>query len=530
MTAFQRHFLLDAVKSNMGAFRAPTMYKSLFGLYSDVGPTAMDFQNWMRDIKLYIGKHDADMLLQKFKNKHETSDGGFFYEFQTDSNGHLTRLFWADLRGRKNYEVFGDVVSFDATYRTKYGMVFVPFIGIDNHWKSCTFSSTLLYSENESNFTWSCEMLLKVFPLPPKCIITDQCPAMKVAISKIFSSSVHRFCMWHIMQKFPAKVYSASIKSCRWNSVLNESWIPAFFRDKPMGALLRTTSRSESTNFHFNHFIQKGDTLSEFYMCYESAIDKQIHEIKKLNDEDTCVPQCVTEKQIEKHAAHQYTRTIFYKNEVNCSCKLFTRVGYLCRHYFYMLGLWGVERIPHQYLSTRWMRNAEKRFSKLKFENEIENINGAIIRDTSKKIWTDFQGCFGSVSNDIGGLNFMLEGMRSLKISIDDKFQSRDVPKDDILQECFGVRPSGSSTVLPLIQTNNKGSRKRIASAAELSRDGKKRKLRICKTCNTKEYHDSRKCPTKSIHHQKNSSLQNAQIVLNQGNVIVTAGPRFGMD
>ncbi|KAL8094765.1 hypothetical protein AgCh_036325 [Apium graveolens] len=63
MTTFQRHFLLDAVKSNMGAFRAHTMHKSLFGLYSKVFPTAMDFQNWMRDIKLYIGKHDADMLL-----------------------------------------------------------------------------------------------------------------------------------------------------------------------------------------------------------------------------------------------------------------------------------------------------------------------------------------------------------------------------------------------------------------------------------------------------------------------------------
>ncbi|KAL8123920.1 hypothetical protein AgCh_011795 [Apium graveolens] len=51
-----------------------------------------------------------------------------------DSDGHLTRLFWADVRGRRNYEVFEDVISFDATYRTnKYGMVFVPFIGVDNH-------------------------------------------------------------------------------------------------------------------------------------------------------------------------------------------------------------------------------------------------------------------------------------------------------------------------------------------------------------------------------------------------------------
>ncbi|KAK1367360.1 hypothetical protein POM88_042921 [Heracleum sosnowskyi] len=118
MTALQRHFLLDASKSNLGAYRAHGIYKSCFGLYSDVGPTAVDFQNWMRDIKLYIGKHDADMVLQKFRDKNETSDGGFCYEYQTDSDGHLTRLFWADVRGRKNYDVFGDVVSFDATYRT----------------------------------------------------------------------------------------------------------------------------------------------------------------------------------------------------------------------------------------------------------------------------------------------------------------------------------------------------------------------------------------------------------------------------
>ena len=35
----------------------------------------------------------------------------------------------------------------------------------------------------------------------PTLIITDQDPAMKVAIVKIFNSSTHRFCMWHIMKK-----------------------------------------------------------------------------------------------------------------------------------------------------------------------------------------------------------------------------------------------------------------------------------------------------------------------------------------
>ncbi|KAK1357157.1 hypothetical protein POM88_050413 [Heracleum sosnowskyi] len=137
-----------------------------------------------------------------------TSDGVFFYEYETDSNGHLTRIFWADVQGRQSYDVSGDVISFDATYRTnKYGMVFVPFIGVDNHWKSITFAVCLLNREDITNFTWACEMFLKVFQRPPRCLITDQCPAMKVVIAETFPDSVvHRYCMWHIMQKFPAKV------------------------------------------------------------------------------------------------------------------------------------------------------------------------------------------------------------------------------------------------------------------------------------------------------------------------------------
>ncbi|XP_063941429.1 protein FAR1-RELATED SEQUENCE 5-like [Daucus carota subsp. sativus] len=518
ISSLQRRFILDAAKSNIGAHRAHSLYKSIAGSYIDVGATATDFQNWVRDIKLYIGKHDADMLLQKFQNKRETSDAGFAYEYETDSNGHLTRLFQADIPGCQSYEVFGDVVSFDATYRTnKYGMVFVPFIGVDNHWKSVTFASALLNHEDSTNFTWVCEMFLKVFQQAPKCIITDQCPAMKVAINKIFPNSIHRYCMWHIMQKFTAKVgpvlcaesgfmeklnkfvWSSHLTISEfeegWNSVLNEfglsehvwlnemylmreSWIPAFFRDKPLRALLRTTSRSESSNFFFNHFVQRGDTLSEFYICYESAIEKQIYENKKLNDGDRCIPKTITEKEIEKEAAQLYTRTMFYKvqkqikascfhislagqpivvdgvskyfvrdktydekyfevqfsfltNNVECSCKLFTRVGYLCRHCFYCLGLWGVKRIPHQYLCSRWMRNAEDRFCKSKFSDVMESTNVQNIRDMSKKVWTVFQGCVEYVANNANGMQFLFDEMNSLKIRIEEKFESSRATKED---------------------------------------------------------------------------------------------------
>ena len=46
------------------------------------------------------------------------------------------------------------------------------------------------------------------------------------------------------------------------------SWIPAYFSDIEMAGLLRTTSRSESSNSFFQHFYERGDTLVEFFFKF----------------------------------------------------------------------------------------------------------------------------------------------------------------------------------------------------------------------------------------------------------------------
>lgn len=93
---------------------------------------------------------------------------------------------------------------------------------------------------------------------------------------------------------------------------LRAYWIPAYFNDDPMVGLLRTTSRSESSNFYFSHYVQRGDTLPEFYLCYQSAIEKQRTVNAKLNHCDNITPKPVTKKKIEE-AARLYTREMFYK-------------------------------------------------------------------------------------------------------------------------------------------------------------------------------------------------------------------------
>ena len=92
-------------------------------------------------------------------------------------------------------------------------MIFAPFTGVDKHNKCVTFASTLLSKEDVEHFSWAFKALLKAMGRNPVCIVTDQCPAMKQAVpicfkeTDDFPATRHRLCMWHITEKFPAKVY-----------------------------------------------------------------------------------------------------------------------------------------------------------------------------------------------------------------------------------------------------------------------------------------------------------------------------------
>lgn len=51
-------------------------------------------------------------------------------------------------------------------------MVFVPYIGIDNHWKSVTLASYLLAKKDKDYYKWACEAFKIFFGSSLKCIVT----------------------------------------------------------------------------------------------------------------------------------------------------------------------------------------------------------------------------------------------------------------------------------------------------------------------------------------------------------------------
>ena len=72
----------------------------------------------------------------------------FFYAIQCDEKGQATKFFWVDARSWLAYHCFGDVVSFDTTYRTnKYDMSFAPFTRVNHHLQLIQFDCALLQDE-----------------------------------------------------------------------------------------------------------------------------------------------------------------------------------------------------------------------------------------------------------------------------------------------------------------------------------------------------------------------------------------------
>ena len=72
---------------------------------------------------------------------------------------------------------------------------------------------------------------------------------------------------------------------------IRDSWIPAYFRGVFLGETLRTTSRSESANSFFNHFIGYKHALVEFWIRIGTALEEQRQ--NELKADHDCSTPCL---------------------------------------------------------------------------------------------------------------------------------------------------------------------------------------------------------------------------------------------
>ncbi|XP_035836054.1 protein FAR1-RELATED SEQUENCE 5-like [Helianthus annuus] len=196
-----QEFIAKCRNANLGPTKSHKLHVAIKGGHHNVHGTVVDYKNCGRDIRDFIGDRDAQMIIDKFKAR---SENRVNYSFDTHIDDmELQLIFWCDGVSKLNYEAFGDVLAFDATY----DMIFVPFTGVDHHKKCTIFGAGLLHNETIESYTWLLQKFLQAHNgKQPLLILTDQDCAMKQAVANVFDKSIHRLCMWHIIQKLPAKI------------------------------------------------------------------------------------------------------------------------------------------------------------------------------------------------------------------------------------------------------------------------------------------------------------------------------------
>ncbi|CAN1826417.1 Protein FAR1-RELATED SEQUENCE 5, partial [Linum perenne] len=80
--------------------------------------TRSDHANFVRAFRSSHVEEGGDKFLRQWFKKESSRDPGFYHEYQLDSDKNIESIFWADARMQRDYQCFGDSISFDTTYRT----------------------------------------------------------------------------------------------------------------------------------------------------------------------------------------------------------------------------------------------------------------------------------------------------------------------------------------------------------------------------------------------------------------------------
>ncbi|XP_006582641.1 protein FAR1-RELATED SEQUENCE 5 [Glycine max] len=215
-----------------------------------------------------------------------------------DEESRLQRLFWSDTESQLLYQVFGDVLAFDATYKkNKYLCPVVVFSGVNHHNQTIVFVAAIVTDETEETYVWLLEQLLVAMKGKAPCsIITDGDLAMRNVITRVMLGVSHRLCAWHLLrnalshvrdkhvlkwlkklmlgdfevvefeEKWKEMVATFELEDNSWIAELYEKrmkWSTAHLRGH-FFAGIRTTSRCEAFHAHVAKYVHSRTNLTDF--------------------------------------------------------------------------------------------------------------------------------------------------------------------------------------------------------------------------------------------------------------------------
>ncbi|XP_051113160.1 protein FAR1-RELATED SEQUENCE 5-like [Andrographis paniculata] len=164
------------------------------GSRDNLGFARQDIKNYLRSKRTkYMKVGDTGGVLEYLQGM-QSRDSNFSYSIQVDEDGMIKNIFWADGRMRADYIDFGDVVSFDTTYRKiRENCPLALFVGVNHHKQTVVFGAALLYDETIPSFQWLFDAFAStMYGRKLTTILTDQDQAMANALASRWPDTHHR--------------------------------------------------------------------------------------------------------------------------------------------------------------------------------------------------------------------------------------------------------------------------------------------------------------------------------------------------
>ncbi|XP_058784159.1 protein FAR1-RELATED SEQUENCE 5-like [Vicia villosa] len=229
---------------------------------------------------------------------------------------HVFGLFAHQAGGYdKDYEVFDDVLAFDATYRKNvYLCPLVVFSGVNHHNQSIVFASAIVGNEKEETYVWLLEMLVEAMGgKAPNLVIIDGDKAMRNAIKRCMLGDYE---IDEFEQKLENLIAEFDLQENTW--VLDmyakcNMWAVAHIRGN-FFAGFRTTYQCEGLHSFLGRYVNYENNLLEFLQHFFRAMSyMRYKEVEADFSSAHGEPVFQTQLQdLEKSIANIYTREIFF--------------------------------------------------------------------------------------------------------------------------------------------------------------------------------------------------------------------------
>ncbi len=133
----------------------------------------------------------------------------FVHEYQLDTDGHVTHLFFASRRSLHLFLLYPEVLLLDCTYQTnRYGLPLLNMVGMTGVKLSFLVACAFLRSESEEDYRWVLERLALHIPSSPGVVVTDCDHALMNALGGVFPASFLILCRWHVRRSVQARCKS----------------------------------------------------------------------------------------------------------------------------------------------------------------------------------------------------------------------------------------------------------------------------------------------------------------------------------